>query len=183
MHRPASERDRRAALGELVALHRRVDEQAAAIAARHGERLRCRLGCTACCIDGITVFAVEAARIREGHEDLLARAEAHPPGACAFLAADGACRIYADRPYVCRTQGLPLRWHEPDAHGRAAEHRDICPENEPGPPLAGLPEAECWTIGPSESLLAGIARRYDPEARRLPLRSLFRRAEPLDGPG
>ena len=35
---------------------------------------------------------------------------AGPEGACAFLDGEGGCRVYPDRPYVCRTQGLPLRW-------------------------------------------------------------------------
>ncbi|MBK7707050.1 MAG: hypothetical protein IPJ30_15135 [Acidobacteria bacterium] len=54
----------------------------------------------------------------------------HTRGACAFLDQD-ACRIYPDRPYVHRTQGLPLRWIEDDLE-EAFKYRDICPLNEAG---------------------------------------------------
>jgi len=144
------------------------------IAARHGDRLVCRLGCAGCCRDGLTVFAVEAERIRRSDARLLEESPAHPPGACAFLDDRGGCRIYAERPYVCRTQGLPLRWHEPGPDDRTpVERRDICPENEAGPPITELPEDACWTIGPTESRLAAVARRFDPTDRRIPLRGLF----------
>lgn len=160
-------------MAELIALHEQVDRDARALALRHADRLNCRLGCAACCVDGIAVFAVEAQRIRDAHADLLRAAAPHRPGACAFLGEDAACRIYRDRPYVCRTQGLPLRWMQDAPHGGAVEHRDICPENEAGPPLVALSEDACWTIGPTESRLAEIARAYDPALGRVALRDLF----------
>ena len=58
------------------------------------------------------------------------RSEPHPPGACAMLDADGACRVYAARPYVCRTQGLPLRWAE--RRGMETEILEILPGEEAG---------------------------------------------------
>ena len=104
-------RDR--ALAEVTVLHDNVDAQVKPLVAFHAERLQCRRGCNACCVDDLTVFDVEAERIRTHCSDVLA-SEPHPTGACAFLDGDGACRIYADRPYVCRTQGLPLRWFAED---------------------------------------------------------------------
>ncbi len=95
----------------------------------------------------------------------------HPPGACAFLDRAANCRVYADRPYVCRTQGLPLCWHEEAANGEVVERRDICPENLDGPPLESLDEADCWPIGPSEQRLAAIAERF---ARSQPVRTTLR---------
>lgn len=154
-------------------MHEDVDHAVAALAARHAGRLQCRLGCAACCVDDITVFAVEAERIRGAHAALLEDGQPHPPGACAFLDGDGACRVYADRPYVCRTQGLPLRWFGEGRGDEITEQRDICPLNEPGPPLTTLPEDACWSIGPSESRLAAIADRYDPGMNRVALRTLF----------
>lgn len=161
----------------LRALHDEVDARAAAVARRHAGRLRCGRGCAACCRDGLTVFEVEADRIRRAHPDLLAEGEPHLPGACAFLDAEGACRVYAERPYVCRTQGLPLRWIEEDAAGGATERRDICPLNEAGPPLTGLPADDCWTLGEVEGRLASLQAARDGGAlRRVALRPLFRRA-------
>lgn len=161
------------ALGALAALHAEVDRRAGRLAALHGARLRCGRGCAACCVDGITVFEVEAERIRRAHADLLREGEPHAAGACALLAADGSCRVYADRPYVCRTQGLPLRWLE-QAGDRVIERRAICPENLAGPALETLGAEACWPIGPAEQRLAEIQAALDGGAlRRVPLRSLF----------
>jgi uncharacterized protein len=157
-------------------LHAVVDEVAAPIAHRHGARLRCRAGCNDCCSDGLTVFPIEAALIARHHADLLATASPHADGACAFLDEDGSCRIYAHRPYVCRTQGLPLRWLERDEDDSPIEARDICPLNlEGGPDLEELAADECWTLGPFEKRLAERQAAIDggTPSERVPLRSLF----------
>lgn len=140
----------------------------------HSPRTQCRRGCCVCCVDEITVFEIEAENIRRHHSDLLARGTPHPPGACAFLAEDGSCRIYQQRPYVCRTQGLPLRWIDESADGRFVEMRDICPLNEPGEPIENLPAEQCWTLGPFEEVLSRLQSAADGgEGRRVRLRDLF----------
>lgn len=162
---------------ELRALHAEVDAAAAALAARHAGRLRCGRGCASCCVDDIRVFEVEAERIRGAHAALLAGGEPHAVGACAFLDAAGACRIYADRPYVCRTQGLPLRWISERDDGSAVELRDICPLNAEGEPVEELPAAACFELGPFEERLRELeARASRGEPRRVALRSLFARS-------
>ena len=154
--------DRQALLREVEALHAEVDAAAATLAEKHAARLKCGRGCSSCCIDELTVFEVEASRIRTHCTELLATAEPHAPGACAFLDDEGACRIYEHRPYVCRTQGLPLLWTEPDDRGAVVERRDICPLNvDEGEPLEAIAEADCWSIGPFESRLAELQRRAD----------------------
>ena len=95
-----------------------------------------------------------------------------PEGACAFLDEEGACRVYVDRPYVCRTQRLPLRWIE-DRDGDPAELRDICPLNEAGEPIEGLHADDCWTIGPVEERLGRLQLAAGAEAHRTSLRDLF----------
>ena len=147
-------------------LHEDVDVRAAALAARHRAKMACARGCSGCCVDELTVFEVEAERIRRGAAALLADTEPHPPGRCAFLGAEGECRIYAVRPYVCRTQGLPLRWIDDDAH---AEYRDVCELN--AIPVETLEEEECWTIGEFEERLA----RMQGDGKRVRLRDLFAR--------
>ena len=155
-------------------MHDEVDRRAAELAAVHGDRLQCKRGCAECCIDGVTVFEVEAERIRAEHPELLARGRPHAPGSCAFLDEEGACRIYASRPYVCRTQGLPLRWFDEDPEsGEISELRDICVLNEEGgDPLPILQESACWTIGPYEDRLREIQEKTG-TARRVALRTLF----------
>jgi Fe-S-cluster containining protein len=158
----------------LRLLHDDVDRRARAIAARHGARLQCRRGCADCCVDDLTVHPIEAERIRRAHPTLLRDGEPHPSGACAFLSAGRECRVYADRPYVCRTQGLPLRWLEEDEAGEVRERRDICPLNEAGPPLATLAESDCWWIGPTELELLRI-QEDSGAGERIALRALFKR--------
>ncbi len=157
----------------LDELHAEVDARASALAEHHGERLVCRRGCFDCCVDGITVFEVEAERIRSGAASLLATAEPHPPGRCAFLGSEGECRIYALRPYVCRTQGLPLRWLDEEL---GAELRDICPKNDEGEPIEELAPEECWTVGETEERLARMQVETRGSLRRVALRELFARS-------
>jgi Fe-S-cluster containining protein len=137
--------------------------------------MKCRPGCSACCVDDLTVFGVEAENIRIHNADLLANALPHEYGGCAFLNEEGRCRIYNHRPYVCRTQGLPLYWTDEDSSGTLLVMRDICPENEAGMPVEQLPEALCWEIGPVEEKLALMQYKLGNGARtREKLRDLFR---------
>ena len=162
------------ALDALARLHAEVDREVARLEAVHARRLRCGRGCAGCCVDGLTVFEVEAEAIRRHHAALLDEGVPHPPGACAFLDEEGVCRVYPHRPYVCRTQGLPLRWLDEDAAGTPVEFRDICPLNEDGDPIEALPAEECWTLGPAEARLAALqASAAGGALRRVPLRSLF----------
>jgi hypothetical protein len=166
------------ALEALAELHADVDRRARNTAEGHGPRLRCGRGCAACCVDDLTVFEVEAERIRRAHPELLEQGSPHPPGACAFLDSSGACRVYSERPYVCRTQGLPLRWIEEEEDGSLEERRALCALNLPGgPALPDLAEDACWTIGPTELALGRIQDGLDGGAgRRVALRSLFARS-------
>jgi Fe-S-cluster containining protein len=155
-------------------LHRAIDAMSAPIAKAHEGKLACRRGCSGCCVDVITVYAVEAEAIERAYGELLSNAEPHPVGACAFLDAEGACRVYDARPYVCRTQGLPLRWIEEgieEGIEEAHEARDVCTLNLVGGDIAELPASACWTIGPVENKLIEL----QPDGRRVALRSLFRK--------
>jgi Fe-S-cluster containining protein len=172
-------------LADLDRLHAEIDRVASRLSALHVSRLQCARGCSACCIDDLTVSAIEAERICSGHAALLERGKPHPPGACAFLDAEGACRIYANRPSVCRSQGLPLRMLFEDEQGEIEERRDICVLNLPGgPALDQLDEEQCWLIGPFESKLLELeSRAFGDRAPRVALRSLFRSSsdEPAAG--
>ncbi|HON39112.1 MAG: YkgJ family cysteine cluster protein [Pseudomonadota bacterium] len=164
----------------LQALYREVDRIAGLLHRLHGDRLRCRKGCADCCIDGITVFEVEAHYILKHCSHLFRAHSAHPSGACAFLDPEGSCRIYPFRPYVCRTQGLPLRWIDEDQHPSPVEMRDICPLNDPGPPIVELPPDACWSIGPFEARLAGLQREMSGGSMgRVRLRDLFEEGQPV----
>ncbi|MBS2011332.1 MAG: YkgJ family cysteine cluster protein [Deltaproteobacteria bacterium] len=166
-----------ATLAWVDRLHSAIDELTAPVVAAHGAALACREGCSGCCSDGLTVFQVEAALIAARHGELLASGEAHAEGGCAFLDPRGACRIYAERPYVCRTQGLPLRWLDEDEEGETYEARDVCPLNAGVGPLEELESASMWTIGPIEQRLAERQAAVDGGlGRRIALRDLFSRS-------
>lgn len=152
----------------IVQLHAVVDQLLEPLHQQHADRLQCRVGCSQCCVDELSVFEVEADRIRSFLRGR--RLAPAPVGRCAMLDDTGACRVYEVRPYVCRSQGLPLRWGETTPEG-PVEHRDICPLNEAGPALETLPADQCWALGPIESRLAH-AQQMAQEAR----------GEPADGP-
>jgi hypothetical protein len=95
-------------------LANKVDAFFARVAERHGADMQCTTGCSDCCHVRLTITAVEAAAIR-------AHVATWPPeqrrnlanqGAsdrCAGLDAAGRCKIYAARPLVCRSHGVPIR--------------------------------------------------------------------------
>ena len=162
---------------DIQTIHRDIDLRASEVEAQNAGRLHCRQGCAGCCIDDITVFEAEAAPIRQAYRELLEHGQPHAEGACAFLDETGTCRIYASRPYVCRTQGLPLRWLD-DEEG--IERRDICELNDlpvegATPTLLDLPIEACWTLGPIEERLAKLqwAISGDRTLARVRLRDLF----------
>lgn len=169
------------ALAELSRFHAETDQRVRSLARRHAGRLKCARGCSSCCIDGLSVFEVEAERIRREAATALAASPPRGPGACALLSEDGACRAYAVRPYVCRTQGLPLRWMGTSPAGELVEMRDICPLNADGHPIVELRETECWTLGPAEERLRSLQRDFAGGGlRRVALRELFVAPRPKD---
>ncbi|MCP4547687.1 MAG: YkgJ family cysteine cluster protein [bacterium] len=161
--------ERSSELEALIALHVAVDEQVDKLVRLHGERLLCRRGCRDCCVDDLTVFELEADLIRTKHGALLVEGRPFASGACAFLDDAGDCRVYEHRPYVCRTQGLPLRWIE-----GSSEYRDICPLNDGQLTITELQPAACWLLGPFEGRLATLqAARAEGALKRVALRDLF----------
>jgi Fe-S-cluster containining protein len=137
-------------------------------------------------VDDLTVERVEAERIRSAHSEFLKQADPHPVGACAFLDGDGSCRVYAERPSVCRSQGLPLRFFFENDEDEIEEGRDICPLNlDGGPPLEELAEEACWLVGPVELRLGAIADAFTSATQgereeRVLLRTLFSRGAPAN---
>ncbi|HSK00086.1 MAG TPA: YkgJ family cysteine cluster protein [Kofleriaceae bacterium] len=105
---------RHEAVSRLPELHAKVDAFFARVEVRHGDDMQCRTGCSDCCRVRLTITGVEAAAIRgevAGWPADRRRALAAPgPGdRCAALDDAGRCRIYAARPIVCRSHGVPIR--------------------------------------------------------------------------
>ncbi len=101
-------------MSRLGELHAKVDAFFARVEARHGDDMECRTGCSDCCHVRLTITGVEAAAIRAEvagwpADRRRAVGEAGPADRCAALDAGGRCRIYAARPIVCRSHGVPIR--------------------------------------------------------------------------
>ncbi len=161
-------------IGSLEQLYEEVDWLVTRLSHINYDRIRCRRGCSGCCIDEITVYPVEAENIRKHYAALLEHGIPHETGSCAFLSKDGACRIYPHRPYVCRTQGLPFRWIDDQDDGEFVEMRDICPLNEGDGPLERLEAHQCWTIGPFEEKLVELQIALGGASMsRIALRNMF----------
>jgi hypothetical protein len=159
---------------DLERFYKRVDLEARLICELEPGRFHCGPGCHECCVDGLSVFEIEAKNIAHYHRDLLVHRKPRPEGACAFLDESGRCGIYEHRPYVCRTQGLPLRWIEELRDSRSVEMRDVCPLNDKGVPLEALVPDACWTIGPYEEELGRMQITDSGKTcRRVLLRDLF----------
>jgi hypothetical protein len=88
---------------------------------RHADEMQCGSGCHDCCHTRFSVTGVEAQAIREGLSALEGearariseRARAANPARCPALEDNGRCAIYAVRPLVCRSHGLPIRMPSP----------------------------------------------------------------------
>lgn len=92
-----------------------LDTEIARIGEMHAAALSCGPGCASCC-QAFSVLPIEAACLREAIDALpLASLErigsnlAEGDDRCPLLI-DELCSVYAARPVICRTQGLPLAY-------------------------------------------------------------------------
>jgi Fe-S-cluster containining protein len=100
----------------LLSLRARVGQHFEAAVERQPGAFRCGAGCADCCRARFSVFAVEAERIEGAVRGLDPSVRARLRGNlereeradwCPLLV-DQRCSIYAERPMICRTHGLPL---------------------------------------------------------------------------
>jgi uncharacterized protein len=160
-------------INDLKAFYKRVEAMTSALEVKHANRLMCKKGCHACCLDDLEVFGVEAALIESENQAFLKLEKPHAPGKCAFLDNDGGCRIYEQRPFVCRTHGLPISWLE-EIEDETFECRDICELNEAGEPLENLVSEDLLQLPSLDEQLAIIQLKADGgNGHRVKLRSLF----------
>jgi uncharacterized protein len=95
----------------------KVDAFFQRVASRHAEEVRCDRGCYDCCDVRLSITGVEAAAVRAAwltlSDDERAAVRAtwrDDATACAALDRQGRCSIYAGRPLVCRSHGVPVRF-------------------------------------------------------------------------
>jgi hypothetical protein len=136
----------------LDTLYGRLDAFFDRVKARYGgpAGVTCHAGCSDCC-RRFSVTALEAEVVAEGvaalPEEARGRvaARARREGedeACPALEADGRCAVYAHRPAICRTHGLPIRFAPASPRSLPMAPVDACPKNFGGVDLEGLP-ADC----------------------------------------
>ncbi len=121
-------------LARVDALSRKIEEE-------FRPEIACRRGCDACCRH-LNLFWVEAVALalaleqlpEEAAEAIRERARRSGADAPCPLLEEGACLLYADRPIICRTHGLPLL-----LTGDGGRRVDYCPENFRG--VTSLPSA------------------------------------------
>lgn len=88
------------------------------VAERYVAEMRCAPGCDDCCKRSLCLFPFEVERMLDAAEKLSGdelsgvilrarRATNDPEAACPFLH-EGLCQVYAVRPVICRTHGLPM---------------------------------------------------------------------------
>lgn len=151
-------------MSDLLANYRllvaRVDELCRRIASGWGEHLACRPGCDSCCRH-LRLFPVEAAALAAAlaalapavREKVLVRAAGCGEDDPCPLLIDGLCQLYADRPIICRTHGLPLL-----LEGEAGRQIDFCPQNFHG--IETLPAAAVIDLETLNTALTTINRLF-----------------------
>ena len=143
----------------------------------HAATLSCGPRCTSCC-QAFSVLPIEAACLREAiaalpsaSQERLGRNLTENPERCPLLI-DDLCGIYAARPVICRTQGLPLAYVDEE---RQAIEVSACPLNFPDD-YAFTPE-ELLFMDQFNARLSEINRVWCleqnlPPDRRIPLREV-----------
>jgi len=120
--------------------------------------MQCETGCSDCCHVRLTITAVEAAAIRR----LAPRVVPNPaPDRCAALDAAGRCQIYAARPIVCRSHGVPIRIREGSLPVVQSCHRNF---------THTTPDPDCVL---DQTTLSTVLLAIDGGAERVDLASLL----------
>lgn len=151
-------------MNDLLANYRllvaRVDELCRRITENWEKELACRPGCDSCCRH-LRLFPVEAAAIGaaldalppEMRDRVRARAAGCGESDPCPLLRDGLCELYAARPLICRTHGLPLL-----LEGEDGPQIDFCPQNFHG--VEELPAAAVIDLEKVNTALTAINRLF-----------------------
>jgi hypothetical protein len=151
-------------LNNYQCLVARVDELCRGIeTALHGQ-ITCSEGCSDCC-KAITLFPVEAAALAAFLEALPAGEAAairryvreNDGGERCPLLRDNRCLVYAARPLICRTHGLPILFAEGDG-----QRVDCCPLNLSG--CDSLPGSSVIDLDRLNALLVAVNALYRSQA-------------------
>lgn len=127
---------------------------------KHKTQMRCGDGCSSCCVQGLSVSAVEALTISQFIEDNSPILPQNPqPGRCEFLDSKGLCTIYEVRPIICRSHGAPIVFKDSDEN----RNFDVCVLNFVGMDINKLPLADIMNIDTVNMLLTLLNRQFAPD--------------------
>ncbi len=153
----------------LVTLRTRVDAHFDAVHQRSPAQVQCKPGCDRCCHVDLSVFEVEAARVRTAlaalrpAERARVRAQADSVAHCALLL-EGRCVVYDQRPVICRSHGAPVLVEHPD--GARIENCELNFRDADPPPASVL------RLEAINQPLSVMARMWDGHGQRVALRRL-----------
>jgi len=147
----------------IVSLHENASDFFDKVFTKNSLQMDCKKGCSKCCQTDISVFEIEADRIRQWfnsqsiEEKIKLKSLWCIPSVkvnCSFLVNDN-CTIYEARPLICRTQGLPL-------YLSSENSLDYCPLNF----KSGNPEKSDWlNLERMNTLLSIAAKSVKKEGR------------------
>lgn len=103
---------------KYLKLRNELDAEISKLEIMHTSKMQCRKGCDSCC-ESIRIFPIEYHFIQNqiNKADLPALKLKHRfSKSCRFLV-NGSCQIYKFRPFICRTQGLPLLYENQQGNG------------------------------------------------------------------
>lgn len=138
----------------------RIDDLCRGIEGVLKGQITCSEGCSTCCT-AISLFPVEAAAINEALSRLpeaeaaaiRLHVAAHADGERCPLLAQHRCLLYAARPIICRTHGLPIIYTE-----NGQRLADCCPLNHPD--LESLPGSALIDLDRLNPLLVAVNALY-----------------------
>lgn len=160
-----------------------LDAEIDRIAKMHVAAISCGPGCASCCLP-FSVLPIEAACVHQAintlppaSRDRLGRNLAEDTDHCPLLIND-LCSIYAARPVICRTQGLPLAYVDEKLETIEVS---ACPLNFPDD-YAFAPEKLLFMNGFNTRLadlnLAWCRKQNLTPDKRIPLADILRSASP-----
>ncbi len=148
------------ALKNYYSLVAKVDELCSRIESDFAQQLTCHAGCSGCCqhislawVEAVALAtALKRAPANTAEAIRLQAQTARPDGPCPLLL-NNHCALYADRPIICRTHGLPILTgcHE-------LKTIDFCPKNFQG--TATLPGSAVVDLDRLNTLLDSVNRLF-----------------------
>jgi len=177
-------------LSRLARLAETVDREFEEIQRRQDAQMQCRSGCSACCRAGLSITRVEEAFLRRGlasmhesiREELAGRTRDEKREMCPALDPEGRCQVYAHRPLICRSYGVPLRRRREVVLVNPAVI-DVCDLNFAGTRLPTLPPVDVLDQTSLDAAVAEIDDEYCevhgfPRGERIPIAHILATSAP-----